>query len=423
LVLSEFESMLMQENLGAGASPLEPGEDETTADPPGFIDSSPKAADGAEASSAAEAPPDANGEELAVPRPETAEPEEPPLPPPALAPGASSEEPAGTTGNLTNTGQQSQLSATGGSLPPSATTMSFKERLDMTSDSLQRTIERLPDMPDLIPVWRCPNPWEKMALFPGLYCEKLAGFPWAFPIFYGIVIVGLIAVLWQPIQVNGDLSTYRRVAKNATIYHDVYLEALKHTRPVKNESSIGDRTTFQLEIYYKHKESGDVFSEAALRDIQTFEKKLRDLGGWKRLCSQSEAEARSRCEPGESLGNYIWPTRPSENDLFLSPNGFFELAFEGTARERLPIDATLTYLSEGSSAPHDPYKFLPQSFSGPGGTSGVLRSLFTFTSPSLSDDGFRTDYETFVEEELYPALVEAVKESRKEVDEKSWTYR
>lgn len=39
--------------------------------------------------------------------------------------------------------------------------------------------------------------------------------------------------------------------------------------------------------------------------------------------------------------NYVWPTRL---DDFLTSGGFFRLQFDGTAQERLPLDAVIAYL-------------------------------------------------------------------------------
>jgi hypothetical protein len=325
------------------------------------------------------------------------------MPPPALPPGAAP---------VNNTEHEDDNNRGGA--------ITLRERTELTLASIQNLVNRVPNMPDIVPVIQLPSFSEKLARMPLQYCRKLADYPWAVLLVHSVVVFTLIGVFWKPIIINTELDTYRRVAKNATLFHDVYLEASKHTRAVKNGTSLGDRTSFQLEIYYEHKDDGDVFSEAALRDIRAFEHSLRNLGGWKGLCDASEPTAKFRCDPGESLGNYVWPTRPTPADLFISPNGFFQLAFDGVARERLPITAALTYLVEGSAAPHDPWKFLPQNFTGPGGTSHVLRSLFTFTAPSLSDESFTEKYEEFVEDELYPTLVDAVKASRKKPDENSW---
>ncbi|CAE7335401.1 unnamed protein product [Symbiodinium pilosum] len=131
----------------------------------------------------------------------------------------------------------------------------------------------------------------------------------------------------------------------------------------------------------------------------------------------SEPALQFHCSPGDSMGNYVWPRRL---DAFLNAQGYFRLAFDGSALERLPMDAVIAYLSEGMAAPHDLRMFLPMTFVQPSGESRLLRSIFGFTAPDLNDTTFRTAFKDFVQNELYSSLQKAVIDTRKPVDPASW---
>jgi hypothetical protein len=275
------------------------------------------------------------------------------------------------------------------------------------------------------------DPWGSLQQAPRNYCNIVGRYP--APIFgaYVLVLVCFIIALVKPVTINTDLGSFNQVESPTSSNYTVYRAALQKMRAVKNQSSLADRTTFQLEIFYHAKKvektnedgevisesEGSVFSEAALRDIRTFENTLKRLPGWMSLCGKSDERARFRCEPGESLGNYIWPVR-HEDDL--ETNGYFKLGFDGQAREQLPTTAVLTYLAGGAALPHDPSKFLPQTFGGASSSSALLRSVFTFTEPKINDEAFATAYKEFVADSLYPELEDAVARAKKEVEPDTW---
>jgi hypothetical protein len=253
-----------------------------------------------------------------------------------------------------------------------------------------------------------------MKRMPSLYCESVAKFPWAFLLLYAIIVIVAIAAGWRKIEVNTDVKAFREIIGNASLAERSYREALKHQQAVKDSNILAHRTTFEVQLFYEAK-SGSVFSEAALRDIRALETLLRNLDGWKRMCSMSDASASFRCEPGESLGNYAWPDREVAYNS-VGKHTPFTLTFNGDNRERLPVHAFLTYLSR---PPHDLRKFLPLQFGGPKEDAAVLRTLFSFTAPSLDDTAFRKAYEEFVSEELHPALLNAT-EAAEQIPDDPW---
>merc|ERR1719162_760752 len=201
-------------------------------------------------------------------------------------------------------------------------------------------------------------------------------------ILYAVVVVIVISAGWQEVAVNTDIEAFREVAGDAATHHRSYNEALLFQNTVKDDGDLAHRKTFEVQLFYEAKK-GSVFSESSLRDIRALENLLRNLKGWKSMCAMSDVHARFRCEPGESLGNYAWPGRKEVRAGEHTP---FTLTFDGASRERLPVDAFLTYLSEGQ--PHDLRKFLPQQSGVSQADSTILRTIFAFTAPSLDDGTF-----------------------------------
>jgi len=282
----------------------------------------------------------------------------------------------------------------------------------------------VPHLPELPSGPRLPNLsiGERLAILPDVYLYSLWKYPGPWLLGYLVVLSIAIGAAWRPVHVNTDISAFRSVAGNASTEYAVYRDSLRYTRAVKDEEQLGDRKTFQVEIIYEAKQQNgvrdsSVFSEAVLRDIRGFEHRLRSLAGWKRLCESGDSRAKFRCDPGESLGNYVWPRRL---DNYIGPEGFFRLNFDGTAQERLPMHATLTLLAEGGASPHDPWHFLPQHYTGPASSAVLLRSLFAFTAPSLDHAGFSDQYSAFVKDELYPMLLAENSLSEAPLDEDSW---
>ncbi|CAE7461790.1 PIBF1 [Symbiodinium natans] len=248
------------------------------------------------------------------------------------------------------------------------------------------------------------------------------GFTLAIASAQAIAVLVVLPMMWRqatqltPIVVDADIDAFRRADAPAARAQLAYLDSLTFMRAVKNQSALGQRTMLKVEILYEAKD-GSVFSESVQRDIRAFEQSLRSLPGWAAMCNMSEPALQFHCNPGDSMGNYVWPRRL---DAFLNTQGYFRLAFDGSALERLPMDAVIAYLSEGLAAPHDLRMFLPMTFVQPSSGSKLLRSVFGFSAPDLNDTTFRAAFQDFVQNELYSALLQAVVDTRKPVDPASW---
>jgi hypothetical protein len=380
-------------------------------------------------------PPDV-GSDLALPPPGMPEPEAVPV----AAPSLSSAAPAPIIRGPPMSGAEVGVSVEAPPAPDEAGALAaypplppppldeIRPAYNKSGSRVEQALAKVPSMPQMPAVPAMPrlNATEKAKKFfkelPGWYCDGLARFPWAFLLFYLMIIVIVLSAGWRSLEVDTDVEAFREVVGNASKYQRSYTEALKHQKESKDAQALTDRTTFELQLYYKTK-SGDVFSEAALRDIRRLEGQLRKLDGWKRMCAMSDPAARFRCEPGESLGNYAWPLRDELDEENHIP---FTLAFEGGSRERLPVDAFLTYLEEGKANPHELSKFLPHHFSGPADSSSTLRSIFAFTAPSLNDEEFRKEYEAFVADELFLELKNSTETAEEDPDDEwvePWSIR
>jgi len=248
------------------------------------------------------------------------------------------------------------------------------------------------------------------------YCKLLTRFPCIFFLGWGLILTIIVATTWEEVVVDTDLTTFLEADSDASRNHNAFLDSLKHRRSEAGQK-ISDTSMldFELHLIYQAKEvntdragrdpTSGILSEAALRDIRNFEQRLRKLEGWKQLCDLSSEEQRHRCQPGESLSNYAWPTR----DDALEPakvvvGELFGLSFDGLGRERLPNRATLAYLQTTSAGEHDLGKFFPRDFDRTLSSANVMRSHFTFTATKANRDEFMQKYEEFIVKDLYSLL-------------------
>lgn len=246
------------------------------------------------------------------------------------------------------------------------------------------------------------------------YCEKLARFPWFFFLGWSLILTIIVASAWEEVVVDTDLSTFLEADSEASQHHGAFLQALKHRRGQGGQRvSDTSKLDFELHLLYQAKQvdsdkagldaTSGILSEAALRDVRNFERKLRDLPGWKQLCDQVVGEQKQRCHPGESLSNYAWPTR--DDAVYNSGYGeLFGLTFDGLGQERLPNHATLAYLQTSSAGPHDLQKFFARDFDSTSAAADVLRSHFTFTATEENREDLMAKYEEFIVKDLYPLL-------------------
>eukprot|EP00927_Polykrikos_kofoidii_P042769 TRINITY_DN36821_c0_g1_i1.p1 TRINITY_DN36821_c0_g1~~TRINITY_DN36821_c0_g1_i1.p1 ORF type:complete len:1384 (-),score=197.57 TRINITY_DN36821_c0_g1_i1:182-4333(-) len=299
--------------------------------------------------------------------------------------------------------------------------------------NVSNRIQSLPSLPEppAVPMLPTVDPLSWVQDAPEKYCELQGRFPALFFVGYLIVFLVVGLSLSRPVVVDTDLNSFFEVQSVTSAEHTVYRDALRNIRAVKNSTALDDRVSYELEIIYQAKtivetevggdvvgeRDGSIFSEAALRDIRKFEQELRGMEGWKRLCAMSDTRAQFRCEPGESLGNYVWPHR-LEDDL--ESSGYFKLGFQGRAREQFPTDAALAFLTRDAAKPHDPWKFLPESFNSNQPSAKLLRSVFAFTAPELDDFGFKEAFADFVRTSLYQMLKDAVVKAQTVPDPKTW---
>eukprot|EP00746_Dinoflagellata_sp_MGD_P001218 gnl/MRDRNA2_/MRDRNA2_102273_c0_seq1.p1 gnl/MRDRNA2_/MRDRNA2_102273_c0~~gnl/MRDRNA2_/MRDRNA2_102273_c0_seq1.p1 ORF type:complete len:1263 (-),score=213.89 gnl/MRDRNA2_/MRDRNA2_102273_c0_seq1:34-3822(-) len=246
------------------------------------------------------------------------------------------------------------------------------------------------------------------------YCQKLARFPSVFFLFWAVLLTVIVAAAWTEVVVDTDLSTFLEADSQASLNYAAFLEALKNRRSQGGlRVSDTSKLDFELHLLYQAKEvdvdkagldaSSGILSEAALRDVRNFEQKLRELPGWKQLCDLVVDEQKHRCQPGESLSNYAWPTR--DDAVQNSGAGeLFGLSFNGLGKERLPNHATLAYLQTTSAGPHDLQKFFPRDFNRGSAAADVFRSHFTFTATEQNREEFMKKYEEFIVKDLYPLL-------------------
>lgn len=96
--------------------------------------------------------------------------------------------------------------------------------------------------------------------------------------------------------------------------------------------------TWPLRLVYKAVNISNILSMDGLEKIREFEMKIRNLPGWRRLCSQAVGVDAARCNPGRSLVNYIFVE--DEND----PRGNVQLNFTGKGEPRMPISAAVVFL-------------------------------------------------------------------------------
>lgn len=272
---------------------------------------------------------------------------------------------------------------------------------------------QLPSLPE-IPIMPDLDLTGKMLRSPARYAQLVARFSSCIVAAYALIFIIAIPCAWKPVTVNTDLSLFYSLQGQTLTRQQAYSQALASTRAVK---AINDTSSFQLQMIYRVKNGLSVFGEEVALQIQAFEQELRNLGGWSQMCGLSRSDSRFRCAPGESFSNYLWPTR-IEN--YLDPQGYFRVINDGMGFERLPQDSLLTYIGSGAAAPHSFLSFLPQNFSAGNSDPSLIRSLFTFTSPSVDDSDFRKQYKDFVAQELYPTLLDMFNRGQKQVDPMSW---
>jgi len=175
-------------------------------------------------------------------------------------------------------------------------------------------------------------------------------------------------------------------------------------------------TKKELTILYIAKD-GNALDERVLRVQRDLEQRLLSLQGWRNFCIERGNQAlQFRCNPGESLVAYAWPSETEVSDT----RHTHSYTFDGGGRDLLPQPALLALMKQSSSDGLDPLRYFTKEFEIPdvGSSEEVpavqgLRTKYVFTiSVSRETDAGRVidltsvnaDYENFIIDEVYPVL-------------------
>jgi len=222
-----------------------------------------------------------------------------------------------------------------------------------------------------------------------VYTRLVVRWPIRFIVFYAVLIILLHYLLWRPIELDEDLSSFVRADGEAMRNRDAFSLALEEqnteqARRLKRQGAESEHvdsdgpdrrlqstSSWQgniewvqrdLVLVYEAKDS-NILDERALRDIQDFELRLRSLPEWKSLCYDAVTTPSDRwgCDPGESLAAFVWPTQQPGN----ASNHERTLVWDGRGSEALPMPAVLAFMHTASNVDEtrDVWRFLPSDFS------------------------------------------------------------
>mmetsp|Transcript_18228 Transcript_18228/g.42443 ORF Transcript_18228/g.42443 Transcript_18228/m.42443 type:complete len:1739 (+) Transcript_18228:144-5360(+) len=220
------------------------------------------------------------------------------------------------------------------------------------------------------------------------YTRLVVRWPCGFIVFYAILVIACCAALWRPIDLDEDLSSFVRADGDAMRNRDAFSLALeeqntddasRRLKEIPENGTFGDsvseeqrrlQQTFgspewfkrELVLVYEAKD-GNILDERALRDIQHFELRLRDLPEFQELCQQHVTGVADKwgCDPGESLAAFVWPTQLPGN----ASNHERSLLWDGRGKEALQMPVVIAYLETAygnGMRSRDLYRFLPSSF-------------------------------------------------------------
>jgi predicted RND superfamily exporter protein len=301
------------------------------------------------------------------------------------------------------------------------------------------------------------------------YCRLVERRPCCLIFLYIVVLIVLMGALYRPLEVDTDFGAFIRADGEAARGREAYLIALGEKKgpdgrrlgllpsaenqsallvgeesirdfeippelqPLADEGAPLDRrlqSTLKLvneQVLYIIYEAvdGDALDERALKEIRDFELRLRNLPGWQRLCGEKSVEAyRYKCDPGESISAYAWPSLEltEETDASAKAQHGFVMRFDGHGNDQLALPAMLAYLETNERVLHDLQRYLPTyytppSMNGVGGTANPpsVRSTFTFSILLTTEAGsasalkaglsaIKDEYRAFIVDEVYPTL-------------------
>lgn len=297
-----------------------------------------------------------------------------------------------------------------------------------------------------------------------LYSHQVERRPRLLMLIFTILILALVAPLFRLPVIEFDFSTFIRADGDSMSRREAYLLALAERKgpnarrrlmeadavqtspwaaqiinidgnqievlpPTENATDGGFRRLFAQLIYTKSMSilydstDGSIFGKQALQEVGSFEVGMRNLAGWKQLCSNSASSLTQFCDPGESLMAYAWATQevPGTADSAFTR---FVMNLDANGQEPIPVPAFLAYVEQGGHPVLDFRRYLPSSYVPPprdgtgleaqGKVPTVLRSRFWFafdvTGTSQGEitgkvEQAKIDWQKFVATELYPYLL------------------
>jgi len=179
-------------------------------------------------------------------------------------------------------------------------------------------------------------------------------------------------------------------------------------------------TKKELTILYIAKE-GNALNERVLRVQRDLEQRLRNLQGWINFCiERGNAGLSFRCDPGETLSAFAWPSVGEVTESHHTHS----YIFDGRGADLLQPPALLAFMQLSPAAGADPRRYFTKEFQLPSiaelheevPTARGLRTKYTFTiAVSRQTDagrvidlaGVNADYEKFILDEVYPVLTDS----------------
>jgi hypothetical protein len=135
-------------------------------------------------------------------------------------------------------------------------------------------------------------------------------------LFWLLLTAGAITggMILRPMSIETDFGTFMKTDVNTSTMRDAFLHALSE-RPDVQDAGRRLQTVYKnFDVVLAYEPDGDAspssFSDiGALTQVANFEQRLRDLPGWKELCSTTAEHARALCENGISLAGYSFPSQ------------------------------------------------------------------------------------------------------------------
>eukprot|EP00435_Cladocopium_sp_Y103_P010064 s43_g2.t1 len=224
-----------------------------------------------------------------------------------------------------------------------------------------------------------------------LYSRQVERRPWRMMLLFTILIIALVAPLFRLPVIEFDFSTFIRADGDSMSRREAYLLALAERKgpnarrrlmeadamqtsspwalqtqvinidgnqievlPPDEGNATGGRRLFAQLIYTKSmsilydSQDGSIFGKQALQEIGSFEVGMRNLAGWKQLCSNSASTLTQFCDPGESLMAYAWASQevPGTADSAFTR---FVMNLDANGQEPIPVPAFLAYVEQGGA--------------------------------------------------------------------------